>query len=174
MSQSKPIFLALGSNLGDRAKALREAIHRLDEAMTVETLSRVYETAPMYVTDQPAFLNMVLGGRTRLEPLELLDFVKRLEIEIGRVPSVRNGPRAIDIDILFHGETVLDHPRLTLPHPRIAERAFVLVPLADIAADLPLDPTGRTVSTTLQSVQGREEIQAVEISGLADFGGVPR
>lgn len=170
---STPVLLALGSNLGDRAEFLREAIRRLREEVEIDALSQVYETAPMYVTDQPAFLNMVVGGTTDLDPIPLLDLAKRLEVEIGRVPSIRNGPRAIDIDILFHGDTVLDEQRLTLPHPRIAERAFVLVPLADIAPDHPLDSSGRTVRQALETVPGRAEIQPVQVAGLADSDGVP-
>lgn len=160
MTQS--VYLALGGNLGDREAALSAAILELRAFMDVRALSRVYETAPMYVTDQPAFLNMALAAETDLPPLEMLDRLKALETKIGRVPSIVNGPRAIDIDILFHGETQMETDRLTLPHPRIAERAFVLAPLADIAPDLPVPPEGRTVRTLLEQVPGRDTVIAVD------------
>ncbi|MEQ8442284.1 MAG: 2-amino-4-hydroxy-6-hydroxymethyldihydropteridine diphosphokinase [Alphaproteobacteria bacterium] len=152
------VYLALGSNLGDRLAALQTAIDRLAPAVTVDAQSGIYETAPMYVAEQPAFLNMVVGGRTDMGALDLLDFLKSLERDIGRVPSVVNGPRAIDLDILYFADVVLETDRLTLPHPRIAERAFVLVPLADIAAGL-MDPSvKRTVVDMLDAVSGREEV----------------
>ncbi|HBM11473.1 MAG TPA: 2-amino-4-hydroxy-6-hydroxymethyldihydropteridine diphosphokinase [Rhodospirillaceae bacterium] len=153
------VYLALGGNLGDRHLSLRTAIERLQEHVAIDQQSGIYETAPMYVADQPAFLNMVVSGVTDLTPLALLDFLKRLESEIGRVPSVVNGPRQIDLDILFYGDTVLDSDRLTLPHPRIAERAFVLVPLCDIAPDL-IGPTeNRSISVLLAQVPGRDTVQ---------------
>lgn len=153
------VYLALGSNLGDREENLRAAIGRLRDVMMLDALSAVYETAPMYVTDQPAFLNMAAGGETELAPLDLLDRLKRMEAEIGRVPSIRNGPRAIDLDILYHGDTVLRTDRLTLPHPRIGERAFVLAPLADIAPDWRGPGETRTVAERLAGVPGRETVQ---------------
>lgn len=156
------VYLALGSNLGDRESALETAIERLSPAVVVEKRSHIYQTAPMYVTDQPAFLNMVIGGQTALKPLALLDFLKNLEREIGRIPSMVNGPRAIDLDILYFGEDVRDSDRLVLPHPRIAERAFVLVPLADIAPDL-VDPrSGMAVQDLCDAVSGKDEIALFE------------
>jgi 2-amino-4-hydroxy-6-hydroxymethyldihydropteridine diphosphokinase len=153
------VYLALGGNLGDRHLALKTAIDRLQEHVAIDQQSRIYETAPMYVADQPAFLNMVVSGLTDLAPLALLDFLKQLEQEIGRVPSIVNGPRQIDLDILYHGDTVMETQRLTLPHPRIAERAFVLVPLGDIAPDL-IGPTEtRSIASLLDSVPGRDTVQ---------------
>lgn len=156
------IILALGSNLGDREASLSAAIRELRAFLSVNALSRVYETAPMYVTDQPAFLNMALTAETELAPLDLLDRVKALETRIGRVPSVINGPRAIDIDILFHGDTRMETDRLILPHPRIAERAFVLAPLADVAPDQVVPPDGRTVRALLSDVPGRDTVMVVD------------
>jgi 2-amino-4-hydroxy-6-hydroxymethyldihydropteridine diphosphokinase len=130
------IFLALGANLGDRAENLRRALAALPPAFTVEAVSPVYETEPMYVAAQPKFLNMACRAQTSLLPLEALRALKLLESELGREPAIRFGPRLIDIDLLFYEDIVFDSPELTLPHPRLHERAFVLVPLADIAPDL--------------------------------------
>lgn len=164
---TRVVVLALGSNLGDREGMLATAIRELRALLGPVTLSRVYETAPMYVTDQPAFLNMALSAVTDLAPLDLLDKVKALETRIGRVPSVVNGPRAIDIDILFHGDTVLETERLVLPHPRIAERAFVLAPLADIVPDHPVPPTGKSVRDLLDVVPGRDTVMVVDKPEIA-------
>lgn len=126
-------ILALGSNLGDRMAALRAAVGALAPYVTVTGLSPVYETPAAYVTDQPPFLNMVLVGETKLEPLVLLKALKNLEYELGRKPTFHYGPRLIDLDILACGDEVLSSSELNLPHPRMAEREFVLRPLVDIA-----------------------------------------
>jgi 2-amino-4-hydroxy-6-hydroxymethyldihydropteridine diphosphokinase len=129
------IYLALGTNLGDRFANLRAAIAALAPQVRVETESRIYETPPWGFIDQPAFLNMALRAETDLPPADLLAFLKQLESALGREPTFRNGPRLIDIDILFYDDMVLDTPPLVIPHPRLHERDFVLVPLADIAPD---------------------------------------
>ena len=130
------IYLALGTNLGDRFANLQAAIAALPPAVRVLEQSPVYETPPWGLTDQPAFLNMVLKGKTHLAPLALLAHLKHLETKLGRLPAVRWGPRRIDMDILFYDELILNTPELTLPHPRLHDRAFVLVPLADLASGL--------------------------------------
>ncbi len=130
------VYLALGTNLGDRLANLQAALAALPPAVKVLERSRVYETSPWGVTDQPAFLNMAIKGETALAPLSLLKALKQLEKKLGRVPSVRYGPRLIDIDILFYDDLSLETLELTIPHPRLSERAFVLVPLADVAAEL--------------------------------------
>jgi 2-amino-4-hydroxy-6-hydroxymethyldihydropteridine diphosphokinase len=135
-SQSATVFLALGTNLGDRSANLRAAINALPPAVCILSCSPVYETPPWGYTDQPAFLNQVLAGETGLSPADLLVHLKTLEASLGRIPSFHYGPRKIDIDILFYDDLILETPALILPHPRLHERAFVLVPLADIAPDL--------------------------------------
>jgi 2-amino-4-hydroxy-6-hydroxymethyldihydropteridine diphosphokinase len=130
------VYIALGTNLGDRLANLRAAIKALPPEITVLTESHIYETPPWGYEDQPAFLNMVVKAETELEPEPLLKYLKQLEIELGREHNVRWGPRLIDLDILFYDNLVLDSPPLAIPHPRLHERAFVLVPLADVAPDL--------------------------------------
>lgn len=154
------VYLALGSNLGDRAANLAAAQRRLAPQVRVTLASPVYETDPMYVTDQPAFLNMALCGQTALGPWELLRHVKAIEAEMGRDldGGLRFGPRPIDIDILLYGELVMYAPELEIPHPRIAERAFVLAPLADIAGGLQHPAIGRSVDDLLATVAGRDTV----------------
>jgi 2-amino-4-hydroxy-6-hydroxymethyldihydropteridine diphosphokinase len=143
------IYLALGSNLGDRSDNLQAAIAALPPAVRVLELSPVYETPPWGLTDQPAFLNMALKGETTLAPVELINYLKLLETKLGRQPAVRWGPRRIDMDILFYADLVLETPELILPHPRLHERAFVLVPLADLAPDLVHPVFGKPVRDLL-------------------------
>jgi 2-amino-4-hydroxy-6-hydroxymethyldihydropteridine diphosphokinase len=130
------LYLALGSNMGNRHDNLKQAISSLPPQMDVKKKSRVYETPPWGYEDQPKFLNQVLMAKTYLEPEPLLRHIKRLEVALGRKASFRNGPRLIDIDILFYDDLVLETPDLILPHPRLHERGFVLLPLMDIAPDL--------------------------------------
>ncbi|MFC4600613.1 2-amino-4-hydroxy-6-hydroxymethyldihydropteridine diphosphokinase [Cohnella hongkongensis] len=127
-------YVALGANLGDREASLKEAIRRLRAEPHLELLrlSPVYETAPVGYTDQPSFLNMTIGLLTSLGPVDLLRRLLAIERDMGRVRDIRWGPRNIDLDLLAYGKVEMDTPELTLPHPRMGERAFVLVPLKDI------------------------------------------
>ena len=161
MSKPEIIYLALGSNLGDRLANLKAAIAALASVVTVLAESPIYETPPWGVTDQPPFLNMVLKGETRLAPLALLEYLKQLETQLGRLPSIRYGPRLIDMDILFYDELVLNTPELTIPHPHLQERAFVLVPLADLAAELVHPVFGKTV---------RQFLAAMDTTGVKRYG----
>ena len=144
MSPSKPArhvqtaYLALGSNLGDRSQLLAAALAALAQNShnRLTGASPVYETKAVGVTDQPDFLNLVISLETDFSPIALLDLCLATELELGRVRHERWGPRTIDIDVLLHGKSSLHDERLTLPHPRIKERAFVLAPLADLAPDL--------------------------------------
>ena len=136
MSDHK-VMLALGSNLGNRLDILKRAVARLAGAgIHIEAKSRVWETKPWGVTDQPLFLNMCAAVRTELEPLELLCLLKKTEAELGRSAGMRWGPREIDIDIIFFDSLSLKDPKLTVPHPRMHERGFVLKPLMEIAPEM--------------------------------------
>lgn len=127
------IYLGLGSNLGDRDAHLRSALARLAETVRITRVSAVWDTAPLLVEDQPRFHNIVVEGLTRLDPVALLHEAKRIERELGRVPGPRYGPRPVDIDILLYDDLILETPELTIPHPQLANRAFALAPLAEIA-----------------------------------------
>ena len=127
------IYLGLGTNVGDRKRHLQEAIDSFFPNINCLQLSSIYETKPVGYTEQTEFLNQVVLAETDLAPLALLNQIKYIENKLGRQPTFRFGPRAIDIDVLFYDDLVQETPRLTIPHPRLLERAFVLVPLAEIA-----------------------------------------
>jgi 2-amino-4-hydroxy-6-hydroxymethyldihydropteridine diphosphokinase len=143
MSRSKPpsnaveAFLGLGSNLGDRADTLRSALQALEmqSGLWVIQVSSLYESAPVGIVEQPEFLNLVTRIATTLDPHLLLTRCLEIEARLGRVRRERWGPRVIDIDLLLHGDLACDEPALTVPHPRMTERSFVVVPLAEIAPD---------------------------------------
>ena len=162
------VYLALGSNLGDRMGNLASAVEHLSQKVNIKKVSSVYETEPVYYREQPAFLNAVLSAVTRIDPFELLRFVKSIESDLGRQPSFRNAPRLIDVDILFYGDRVIETPELTIPHPRIAERAFVLVPLAEIASALVHPLTHKKVQDMLSEVEG---LDGVKKSGKLNWKG---
>ena len=155
----KRAFLGLGSNLGDRQTSLESAIAALKTAgLRIVQQSAFYESEPQDFKDQPWFLNMVLEVETRYFPIQLLSLLQRIERELGRMRSreaVPKGPRTIDIDILLYGKTVLDAPQLTIPHPRMSERRFVLEPLMEIAPDLRHPVTGRSFSRDLTQLMGQ-------------------
>ena len=139
-------FLGLGSNLGDRSHYLEAAVSALrSPVLKVEATSRIYETEPWGVSDQPLYWNQVIEVETSLEPLALLHVCQQLELRLGRERKVHWGPRTIDIDLLIYDNRVSDSEELMLPHPYLEERAFVLVPLREIAPYLVL-PSGRSIT----------------------------
>ena len=140
------VYLALGTNLGDRPANIRRALAALAPQFDVQAVSSVYETEPAYVLDQPRFLNLAVRATTELPPLDALRTLKRLENELGRVAGRRFGPRLIDLDLLLYDDVVMESDELTLPHPRLHERAFVLVPLAEIAPGVVHPVLGLTIA----------------------------
>ena len=160
-SLAATVYLSLGANLGDRLANLRLALTRLQTLARLEEVSSLYETQPQGVSDQPLFLNAVCRVSTGLEPQALLRFLKNVERETGRQPGgERWGPRPIDLDILLYDDRVLDAPELTVPHPRLAERAFVLVPLCELAPELRHPLLGRTMKELLASV-GKKGVRKI-------------
>lgn len=152
VAKTEIVALALGSNVGDRMAAIKAAAAAMAPYVRITAASDVYETAPVYVNDQPAFLNAAVVGETGLEPLVLLRALKGLESELGRVPTFQYGPRLIDIDIVFYGDRVLKMPELIIPHPRMAEREFLLRPLSEIAPGWKHPETGADVTEMLATV----------------------
>ena len=154
------VYLALGTNLGDRTANLKQAIAALTPQLEVKAKSQVYETPPWGFEDQPKFLNQVIKANTYLDPEPLLKHLKRLEVALGRKESFPNGPRLIDMDILFYDDLVLEKPSLVLPHPRLHERGFVLLPLLEIAPNL-VHPVHK------KSV--REMAETCDLTGIEKF-----
>lgn len=154
-----PVVIALGSNVGESLSFLQQAVDCLSGHLTSLKASRVYETAPMYVTDQPPFLNAAVAGETELGPLGLLALLKGIEKEIGRQARNRFGPREIDLDLIAYGVLRYRYgDRLQLPHPRIPERRFVLQPVFDVAPGLRLSTMG-----TVESLLAQTEDQATDV-----------
>ena len=169
-------YLGLGSNLGDRQAALREGLWRLDETPGLQriALSGIYETEPWGVAEQPAFLNLAAAYDTTLAPAALLAAVKRVEAAVGRAAGPRWGPRLIDVDLLLYGDRMvrLARPDLRIPHRRLAERAFALIPLAEIAANVAVPPQGRSVGMLAAAVVGSSGVRRWAGDGAASSGSV--
>lgn len=173
LPQDRIGYLGLGSNLGDRREALRAAARELDALPELEVLaaSSLYETEPVgEVVGQPSFLNACLRVRTALGPVALLDRCKEVERKLGREPGGRrHGPRPIDVDVLLLGDERMQDERLTLPHPEVTNRRFVLVPLVELDPDLEL-PDGRSLAACLRDLGPG---QAVERLGTLDWPPAP-
>ncbi len=144
MSDPVTVLIALGANQGDPADAIRRGVDAIAALEGVEVIAEaaLYASAPMYVEDQPEFVNSALLAETRMRPAELLEALQEIERRIGRVATFRNGPRVLDLDIIYYGDAVIETEALTAPHPRRLERRFVLAPAAEIAPDF-LDPVER-------------------------------
>ena len=152
------IYIGLGTNLGERETNLRDAVKALAPKISVLAKSLIYETTPWGFSDQPKFLNQVIAAKTNLSSFELLAYLKNIEAYMGRKATFRNGPRVIDLDILFYDDCVIQEDQLNIPHPRLHLRAFVLVPLVDLAPKLQHPVLGCTMQALLHSL-GREGVE---------------
>jgi len=159
------VFVALGSNLGDREGHLRRAVLEIRDALAIERISSIWLTQPVGFREQPAFYNAVLSGRTALTPRALLDALLQVEAGMGRrrVASVPMGPRTIDLDLLVYDDLQVDEPGLALPHPRMFDRRFVLAPLAEIAPDLRVGPGRRSATERLAELGMEETVERLEL-----------
>jgi 2-amino-4-hydroxy-6-hydroxymethyldihydropteridine diphosphokinase len=151
MSHGNDVLLLLGSNLGRKGRLLRDALDALPPAVDLGAVSRIHVSEPWGRAGQPWFLNVAALGRTRLSPEALLEYVKNMEVEAGRRPAERWGPRVLDIDILLFGDRVVREPHLTIPHAEMASRRFCLLPAAEIAPDAVVPPGNRTVRELLET-----------------------
>ena len=152
LTSAATVYLGLGSNLGDRAKNLERAIELIGRRLKILHLSPVYETEQVGVPDQPKFLNMAVEVQTHLPPENLLTLLKGMEKMLGRGTAGSDAPRVIDIDILFYGDLKMTSDSLTIPHPRLPKRAFVLAPLNDLAPRLKHPVTKKTVAEMLAAL----------------------
>ncbi len=158
------VYLGLGSNVGDRRAHLGHALRRLDEAFGLTGVSSVWETEPVGYEDQPRFLNLVARVETDAGPVEVLETARAIERERNRERTFRNAPRTLDIDVLLHGREVVDREGLTVPHPRMHQRPFVLVPLLELAPEVEDPRTGERLGEheAASSPEGMQRIMAGE------------
>lgn len=152
------VYLSLGSNLGNRRANLRKALKLLGDRIEITKVSSVYDTEPVGVGEQPRFLNLMCRVNTNIGPVQLLSLIKGIESDMGRDLSLLNAPRVIDIDIIFYRDTIMETPELTIPHPRMRGRAFVLVPFNEIAPDAVHPATGERVGDLAANVEGRDGV----------------
>ena len=152
------VYLGLGSNMGNRQQNLDLALELLANRLKIGRISSIYETEPQGNVDQPRFLNLVCRAETRLSPEGLLAMAKGIERKLGRKPGTSNLPRPMDIDILFYGDRIIKTGELVIPHPRLVERAFVLVPLVEIAPDLVHPESGQPVKKILEGITEKQGV----------------
>ena len=158
-------YVGLGANLGRPVVTINLAESRVGDLPDVTVLRRaaLYRTAPQGVTDQPDFINTVVEISAEAEPGQLVTWFKAIEVELGRVPSARWGPRVIDLDLLLYGDVGLSTPELTVPHAEMWIRLFVLAPLSELRPDL-LDPSGRSIRAVCEALSGEQRVQRIEVA----------
>ncbi len=153
------VYIGVGSNLGNRLENLRRGIRAIGRRVTITAASSIYETEPWGFLDQPPFLNAVCSGLTSMSALDLLELLKDAEALVGRRPTFLNGPRKFDADLLLYGGQLIDEVTLQVPHPRLAQRAFVLEPLAEIAPELVHPLEELSIRQLLDRVPGRQGVR---------------
>ena len=151
-------YLGLGSNMGERQDYLDRALDFLSQRLRIEKVSSIYDTEPVGNVNQPRFLNLVCQAYTHLAPAELLNLVKGIESKLGRIPTKSKAPRPIDVDILFYGNQIIETSELVIPHPKLTKRAFVLVPLAEIAPGLAHPVNGKTVEELVKGITEAQDV----------------
>lgn len=160
MGKTVNLYFSLGTNLGDRLENLRRAIeliHR-EPGFQVTALSSIYQTEPVGYLEQPDFLNMVVAAQTRLSPVDCYKLIQKIESNLQRKREIRFGPRTMDIDLLLYGDAIIEEERLQVPHPRMTERAFVLIPLAEVAGDIDVPGYG-DIRYLVQGISGKEGVR---------------
>lgn len=164
MSRKITAYLGLGANLGDRLQQLRQAIDLLNhtKGISVSRLSSVYETTPVGYIEQPIFYNMVIEIQTTLAAHDVLQVCLQIEKKLKRAREIRWGPRTIDIDILLYGDRIINQNELVIPHPRMTERAFVLIPLKELVGDRMIPGTNRSVEQCIQELHGEQGIRKIK------------
>lgn len=160
----RTVYISIGSNLGDRIAYIEKALRLLNalEKIRLTKVSSYYETEPVGCLDQGKFINAAFSLETAHHPHPLLEILQGIESSLERERTIRWGPRTVDLDILFYGDTILHNHVLTIPHPRLTERAFVLVPMAEIASSLLHPVTGKTILQHLEEVDGRAGVVKLE------------
>lgn len=163
----KQAYIALGTNIGERVENLNMALKKLESTNDIEVVkqSSIYETAPVGFLDQADFLNMVIQVQTPLSAIKLLDHCQEIEQNLGRERTIRFGPRTIDLDILLYNQENSDTERLSIPHPRMHERAFVLIPLHEIAPDVMIPVINKDITTSLKELSEEEKQEVVKWDG---------
>jgi 2-amino-4-hydroxy-6-hydroxymethyldihydropteridine diphosphokinase len=159
------VYLGLGSNLGDRIQNIHSALDLLSRYTSLLRVSSIYETEPVGFLDQPKFLNAACQIKTSLCPFQLLVLTKGIEVSLGRKPGFRNAPRTVDIDILFYDNLMVNTRALTIPHPRLTERAFVLAPLAEICPEMVHPTHGKSIMELFRGVEKKEGVRIWIASG---------
>ncbi len=156
------VYLGFGSNMGNRQDNVNKAMAFLSQRLRIGKVSSLYDTEPVDTGVQPRFLNLVCEVFTRLAPEELLTLVQGIEQKLGRAANTHNQSRPIDIDILLYGDQVIKSPKLTIPHPRMIKRAFVLVPLAEITPELTHPVAKKTIAELTKAVTGKQDVLKLE------------